>query len=74
MFADQSKVTNIKPVFDIRDLDYFLACNKGVPSAVIEALDEALKNMKNDGTIQRVTASYRSRFIGRDWLKEIRPQ
>jgi polar amino acid transport system substrate-binding protein len=68
-FADEAKVTNIKPVFEVKDVDYFLACNKGVSAKEIAALNEAIKSLKKDGTIQRAMDSYRHQFFGRNVLK-----
>jgi polar amino acid transport system substrate-binding protein len=65
IFADQAKVKNIKSVFDVKAVEYYLACNKHAPDAEIEALDGAIKSMQKDGTIQRITDAYASNMFRR---------
>jgi len=57
VFADVNHIKNIRPVFEVKTVDYYLACNLSVPTGSIAALNDALKNMKVDGSMQRMIDS-----------------
>ncbi|MBU2713371.1 substrate-binding periplasmic protein [Zooshikella harenae] len=56
--AKLSKV-NVKPVYTIRKASVYLAMNKNTPKQYINALNAELKNMRNDGFIDRVMSSHK---------------
>ncbi len=50
----------IVPVLTFRRLGVYLACNAGVPDALIARLNEALDAIKHDGLAQQIDARYAS--------------
>jgi len=48
----------IVPVFEFSRQDVFLACNRGVPDAVIGRLNDAFGALGRDGTLKRIERSY----------------
>jgi len=48
----------IVPVFAFSRQDVFLACNRGVPDAVIARLNAAFVALERDGTLKRIERSY----------------
>jgi polar amino acid transport system substrate-binding protein len=57
-FATQNGSKSIKPVFIVRDVDYYLACNLQTPDVVITALSESLQALQKDGYDKTVTSRY----------------
>jgi polar amino acid transport system substrate-binding protein len=55
-------VKNVKPVFVVREVDYFLACNPKTPDATIKALSNALQSLQKEGHVKAVTDRYASRL------------
>ena len=58
VFADMDQIKNIRPVFEVKAVDYYLACNPAVSGGSIAALNGALKNMKADGSMQRISEGH----------------
>ncbi len=59
--ARREGVSNIKPVLtfgEAKDYQMYLACNKALPDATIDKLNELLKQMRADGSIMRIHAKY----------------
>lgn len=56
--AKLSKI-NVKPVYTIRKAAVYLAMNKDTPKKYIDALNAELKNMHDDGFIERVMSSHK---------------
>lgn len=52
----------IKPVFVVRDVDYFLACHPRTSDATITALKRALQTLRKEGFVKKVTARYADRM------------
>lgn len=48
----------IVPVFEFSRQDVFLACNRGVPDAVIARLNDAFVALERDGTLKRIERKY----------------
>ncbi len=48
----------IVPVFEFSRQDVFLACNPGVPDAVIGRLNDAFVALGRDGTLKRIERNY----------------
>lgn len=48
----------IVPVFEFSRQDVFLACNPGVPDAVIGRLNDAFVTLGRDGTLKRIERKY----------------
>ncbi len=53
---------NIKPVFIVRDVDYYLACNPAMPAATLNALTQALQTLRAEGYVKAVTDKYAERM------------
>lgn len=51
-------VYDIKPVLVFHEVDNYLACGLKVPINTISALQQALDEMRHDGTSKRITDSY----------------
>ncbi len=45
---------HVRPVFTVREVKYYLACNPGFPLVQAEALQGALEAMRRDGTTRRL--------------------
>jgi polar amino acid transport system substrate-binding protein len=58
----QSGAKNIKPVFTVRDVEYYLACSQKTPDATIQALMNELQVMQKEGIVKAVTDRYASRL------------
>jgi polar amino acid transport system substrate-binding protein len=59
--AHREGVMNIKPIFtfgEAKDYQMYLACNKAVPDATINLLNEILKKMRADGTTTKIQEKY----------------
>lgn len=59
--ARREGVSNIKPIFtfgDAKDYQMYLACNKAVPDATINRLNDLLKQMQADGSAAKIAAKY----------------
>ena len=56
--SDLNKV-KLKGVLTLRQADMYLACNRSVPDRVIDGLGRALKQMEEDGTMERLESAYR---------------
>ena len=48
----------IVPVLTFNQVKLYLACNPGVPDAVIDRLSTALDSMVRDGTTRRIDRKY----------------
>jgi polar amino acid transport system substrate-binding protein len=57
-FALRDKV-KLRAVLTLRKADMYLACNRGVSDGVIDGLNEALKELEEDGTMRRLADKYR---------------
>lgn len=51
-------VSGIKPVLVFNEVDNYLACGPKVPMATVAVLQQALDEMRRDGTSKRITDSY----------------
>lgn len=51
-------VSGIKPVLVFHEVDNYLACGPKVPTTTIAGLQQALDEMRRDGTSKRITDSY----------------
>lgn len=51
----------IKPVFIVRDVEYFLACNPKTSDATLQALTQALQALQKEGFVKSVTDRYADR-------------
>jgi polar amino acid transport system substrate-binding protein len=60
--AAEVGVKNIKPVFVVRDVDYFLACNPKTSEATLSALTQALATLHKEGFAKAVADRYADRL------------
>jgi polar amino acid transport system substrate-binding protein len=56
--ASRNGGKSIKPVFIVREVDYYLACNLQTPDIVITALDESLQALQKDGYDKAIAIRY----------------
>lgn len=56
--AESLGVKGVKPVLVFHEMDNYMACGLKVPADTIDALQQALDEMRQDGTIKRITDSY----------------
>ncbi len=49
----------LKPVLTLRKAEMYLACNRQVPDQTIDVLNRTLKEMEQDGTVDRLRQVYR---------------
>jgi len=62
IFAQQAHINDVKPVFEVKRVDYYLACQRALAPERVAALNAALGRMQADGTIQRMTDQYTSQM------------
>lgn len=48
----------VKPVFNIKETQLYLACNKGMGDDLIKKMNDAIGGMIKDGTTQKIFAKY----------------
>jgi len=58
-YERQRGVSNLRVALMFRTVDLALACNKAVPDAVIERLNQAVKSLIDDGSAGRIEAKFR---------------
>jgi polar amino acid transport system substrate-binding protein len=58
----QSGAKNIKPVFTVREVEYYLACSPKTPDATIHSLMNELQALQKEGFVKAVTERYASRL------------
>ncbi|MFC4159825.1 substrate-binding periplasmic protein [Chitinimonas lacunae] len=56
--AKQKGITGIKPILTFKETQMYLACGKSVPDATITKLNDALKAMQGDGTMDKINKKY----------------
>ena len=49
----------IRPIYTLKEVNGYAACNLAVPDLVIERMNAALKGMQRDGSYERLTAPYK---------------
>lgn len=59
--AGPGTVKSVKPVFVVREVDYFLACNPKTSDSTIASLTKALQAMQKDGSVKQLTERYADR-------------
>jgi polar amino acid transport system substrate-binding protein len=59
---------NIIPVLTFNRIGVYLACNRAVPSELIERMNAALEGMGRDGTMQRIDHKYQK------WVEDMQPK
>ena len=60
--AAAAKVSDLKLVLKINEQQLWLACNPGVSSTVIKAMQDALDAMRKDGTYDKIVQPYMKQF------------
>lgn len=58
ILAAEVGVTDLKPVFTIKEVEHFLACNLAVPEETIKSLNQAVSAMQQDGAIKKIYERY----------------
>ncbi len=58
IISDAHAEGRVVPLFHVKDVDYFLACNTQVSDEVLNSLRAALKQMIGDGSFERVESKY----------------
>ena len=59
----QNGVKNIKPIFVVREVEYYLACNPKTPNTIITALSQSLQALKKDGYAKSITDRYAEKMV-----------
>lgn len=62
IFADAAGIANIKPVFIVRKVDFYMGCNLGTAKSLIEKLQAAYQRLHDDGTVDAITVPYERKF------------
>ncbi|MCW5624540.1 MAG: transporter substrate-binding domain-containing protein [Burkholderiales bacterium] len=52
----------LKAVYTAKDVPLYVACSTGTPRTTVKALNEALTDMKRDGTLKRITDRHLQQF------------
>jgi len=58
----QSGAKNIKPVFALREVEYYLACSPKTSDATVQALTNELQVLQKEGFLKSVTERYADRL------------
>ncbi len=58
-YAKQAGISNIHPVFTIKETQLYLAMNKETPTTYVAHLNDVLASMRSDGTVDRIQSLYR---------------
>lgn len=58
----QSGAKNIKPVFMVREVEYYLACSPKTADATVQALANELQVLQKEGFVKSVTERYADRL------------
>ena len=58
LLEDENLAASVVPLFTFGHTELYLACNPRVPSALVQKLNDALVQMKEDGTIAKIEARY----------------
>ncbi|MDX2220763.1 MAG: transporter substrate-binding domain-containing protein [Burkholderiales bacterium] len=61
--AENAGVKDIKKVFNLRDVDLWLACSPRLPKATVEKLQDALAAMKRDGSFRKIQDRYSNLLV-----------
>jgi polar amino acid transport system substrate-binding protein len=56
--AQQAKVSNIKLVYVVREVESYLACSPRTQPATLKSLQDALDSMKKDGSYDKIIKTY----------------
>lgn len=59
---------DIVPVLTFNRVGVYLACNRAVPSELIDRMNAALEGMGHDGTLQRIDRKYQK------WVEDMQPK
>jgi polar amino acid transport system substrate-binding protein len=62
IFADAAGISNIKPVFIVKQVDFYMGCNLATPKGLIDKLQGAYQSLRDDGTVEAITAPYERKF------------
>lgn len=54
----QKKISGIEPVLTFNHTDMYLACNKDLPAALVASLNDTLRKLEKDGTIDAIFTRY----------------
>jgi polar amino acid transport system substrate-binding protein len=57
--AAREGVSGIAPVLRIKEVQLYLACNKGVAADLVDALNAAIKQLRDDGGMEAILKAYR---------------
>lgn len=63
ILAEEMGVSAIKPVYVIKEVEHYMACQTGIPASVVERLNKALDTMRTDGTARRIIDRYERRTV-----------
>lgn len=56
--AQQAKVSDIKLVYGVREVEQYLACSPRTQPATLKSLQDALESMKKDGSYDKILKAY----------------
>lgn len=57
-FVAKKMGIKIKPVFNIKKTELYLACSKSVPMSLVNRLNDTLRAMAKDGTVDKINMKY----------------
>lgn len=58
ILASEMGVHDIKPVFVIREVEHYMACQPGISGTIVNQLNKALDTMRADGSARRIIDRY----------------
>lgn len=58
LFIAKKANVKIKPALNFKKADLYLACSKSTPASLIDKLNTTLREMEQDGTIDRINKKY----------------
>jgi polar amino acid transport system substrate-binding protein len=61
--ATEEGITDIKPVYTIKEVDHYLACSPKTAESAVKALNHAVDTMRRDGWMKKVSERYQNPLL-----------
>jgi hypothetical protein len=61
--ARAAKASDLKLVFIVREIPLYLACSPQTSPAVVKALSEGVEEMRAEGVLAKLAATYEKKFV-----------
>ncbi|WP_161974748.1 substrate-binding periplasmic protein [Piscinibacter terrae] len=58
--AAEEGITDIKPIYTLKEVDHYLACSPKTAESAVKALNQAVDTMRSDGWMKKIGEHYQS--------------